>query len=113
MRGTTRWAWRSIFGRLRRVGIGELNAALPLPSRRSFTVNALLRGVLALDDRAADVLWKVESPQLDGPGLAVLARWVAGLLLAAAGVRFFAKRSSRHRSALPAIGTDELPESNR
>ena len=109
-----RWAWRLIFGRLRRVGIGELNAALPLPSRRSsFTVNSLLGGVLALDDRAGDVLWKVECPQLDGPGLAVLARWVAGLLLAAAGVRFFAKRSSRHKFALPVIGTDELPESNR
>src|SRR4029453_12863345 len=29
-----------------------------------------------------DVLWKVEWPQLDGAALAVLARWIAGLLLA-------------------------------
>src|SRR5215813_3563046 len=48
-----------------------------------------------------DVLWKVEWPQLDGAGLAVLARWVAGFLLAAAGFRFFAKRASRRGPALP------------
>src|SRR5262249_52052734 len=58
-----------------------------------------------------DVLWKVEWPQLDGAGLTVLARWFAGFLLAAAGIRSFTRRSSRHRSALPAIGADELPES--
>src|SRR5262245_17161090 len=58
-----------------------------------------------------DVLWKVEWPQLDGAGLAVLARWVAGLLLAAAAVRFFARRASRRRPTLPAIGGDELPDS--
>jgi hypothetical protein len=60
-----------------------------------------------------DVLWKVEWPQLDGAGLAVLARWVAGFLLAAAGVRFFARRASRRRPALPAIRGDELPDSSR
>src|SRR5215510_3760987 len=58
-----------------------------------------------------DVLWKVEWPQLDGAGLAVLARWVAGLLVAAAGVRLFARRASRRRLALPALGGDELPDS--
>jgi HupE/UreJ protein len=60
-----------------------------------------------------DVLWKVEWPQLDGAGLAVLARWVAGLLLAAAAVRFFTRRARRHGPALPAIGADELPASRR
>jgi HupE / UreJ protein len=58
-----------------------------------------------------DVLWKVEWPQLDGAGLAVLARWVAGLLLAAAAVRFFTRRARRRGPALPAIGTDELTDS--
>jgi hypothetical protein len=58
-----------------------------------------------------DVLWKVEWPQLDGAGLAVLARWVAGLLLAAAAIRFFTRRARRRGPALPAIGTDELPDS--
>jgi hypothetical protein len=33
----------------------------------------------------ADVLWRVEWPSLDGPGLAVLARWIAALLLATGG----------------------------
>ena len=60
-----------------------------------------------------DVLWKVEWPQLDGAALAVLARWFAGFLLAAAGVRFFVRRASRRGHAIPAIGTDELPESSR
>ena len=61
-----------------------------------------------------DVLWKVEWPQLDGPGLAVLARWVAGLLLAAAGVRFFARRARMARgTALPSLGGDELAGGSR
>jgi HupE / UreJ protein len=60
-----------------------------------------------------DVLWKVEWPQLDGAGFAVLARWVAGLLLAAGGVRFFTRRARRRGPALPAIGRDELPDSSR
>ena len=41
----------------------------------------------------ADVLWKTEWPQLDAAGLTVLARWVAGVLLAAAAVRFIARRA--------------------
>jgi hypothetical protein len=41
----------------------------------------------------ADVLWKTEWPQLDAAGLTVLARWVAGVLLAAAAVRFIARRT--------------------
>jgi hypothetical protein len=61
-----------------------------------------------------DVLWKVEWPQLDGAGLAVLARWVAGLLLAAVGVRFFARRARIARGpALPSLGGGELPSSRR
>jgi hypothetical protein len=60
-----------------------------------------------------DVLWKVEWPQLDGPGLTVLARWVAGLLLAAFGVRFFTRRARIARgTALPSLGGDELPGSS-
>jgi hypothetical protein len=42
----------------------------------------------------ADVLWKTEWPQLDAPGLATLARWVAGALLAAAAVRFLGPRAA-------------------
>jgi hypothetical protein len=61
-----------------------------------------------------DVLWKVEWPQLDGAGLAVLARWVAGVLLAAVGVRFFARRARISRGpALPSLGEGELPGSRR
>ena len=41
----------------------------------------------------ADVLWKTEWPQLDAAGLTVLARWVAGVLLAAWAVRFIARRA--------------------
>lgn len=56
-----------------------------------------------------DVLWKVEWPQLDGASLAVLARWVAGLLLAVVGVRFFARRARIARgTALPSLGGGEL-----
>jgi len=46
-----------------------------------------------------DVLWKIEWPQLDGAGLAVLARWVAGLLIVVAAVRFSAKRARSVRGA--------------
>jgi hypothetical protein len=41
----------------------------------------------------ADVLWKTEWPQLDAAGLTVLARWIAGVLLAGAAVRFIARRA--------------------
>jgi len=61
-----------------------------------------------------DVLWKVEWPQLDGAGLAVLARWVAGLLLAVAGVRFFARRARIARgTALGFLGGNGLARSRR
>jgi hypothetical protein len=61
-----------------------------------------------------DVLWKVEWPQLDGAGLAVLARWVAGLLLAAASVRFFVRRARIARgTALPSLGGGGLAGSRR
>jgi hypothetical protein len=53
----------------------------------------------------ADVLWRVEWPQPDGAGLAVLARWVAALLLAVGGARFIARRArSAPRSPLPFVG---------
>ena len=39
----------------------------------------------------ADVLWKVQWPALDAAGLTVLARWVAGILLAIAAVRLGAR----------------------
>jgi hypothetical protein len=41
----------------------------------------------------ADVLWNTEWPRLDAAGLATLARWVAGVLIAAGAVRFLARRS--------------------
>jgi hypothetical protein len=40
-----------------------------------------------------EMLWKVEWPQLDAPGLMTLARWVAGVLLLAGAVRLVAKRA--------------------
>jgi hypothetical protein len=61
-----------------------------------------------------DVLWKVDWPQLDGAGLAVLARWVAGLLLVVAGVRFFAKRARIARGpAITFLEGDELQGSSQ
>ena len=51
-----------------------------------------------------DVLWKVDWPRLNGAGLAVLAWWVAGLLLVAGGVRLIARRvRAAQRSALPSL----------
>ena len=40
-----------------------------------------------------EVLWKVEWPKLDAPSLTVLARWVAGVLLAAGAVHVLRKRA--------------------
>jgi hypothetical protein len=61
-----------------------------------------------------DMLWNVEWPQLDAAGLTVLARWVAGLLLAAFGVRFFTRRARIARATvLPSLGANELPGSRR
>jgi hypothetical protein len=49
------------------------------------------------------VLWSVEWPRLDSASLIVLARWVAGVLLAVGAIRFLTKRAgavlSRRRSA--------------
>src|SRR5438128_5958373 len=39
------------------------------------------------------ILWKTEWPRLDAASIAILARWVAGVLLAAAAVRFIARRA--------------------
>jgi hypothetical protein len=47
-----------------------------------------------------DVLWRVDWPRLDAAGLASLARWVAGVLLAAGGATLLVKRLGlAHRSA--------------
>jgi HupE / UreJ protein len=42
----------------------------------------------------ADVLWKTDWPRLDAAALATLARWTAGLLLAAGAARLVARRAS-------------------
>ena len=48
-----------------------------------------------------DVLWKTEWPRLDAASIAILARWVAGLLIAAAAVRFIARRAGAFLSRKP------------
>jgi hypothetical protein len=40
-----------------------------------------------------EVLWKVEWPRLDSAALAILGRWVAGVLLAAGAIHFIARRA--------------------
>jgi hypothetical protein len=52
----------------------------------------------------AGVLWKTEWPRLDGPALVTLARWVAGVLIAAVLVRFLGRRAAvlmARRAAAP------------
>jgi hypothetical protein len=51
-----------------------------------------------------EVLWKVGPPQLDASSLATLARWVAGVLLAAVAARFVAKRAVAFFSRRQVIG---------
>jgi hypothetical protein len=59
-----------------------------------------------------DVLWRVEWPQLDQAGVTLLARWLAGLLIAGAGVRFLARRMrTGGRPTLPSLEGTELPDS--
>jgi hypothetical protein len=59
----------------------------------------------------ADVLWRVEWPSLDGAGLAVLARWVAALLLVAGGASFIARRArGARRSPVPSLEGGELAD---
>jgi hypothetical protein len=48
-----------------------------------------------------DVLWKTEWPRLDAASVVVLARWVAGVLLAAGAVRFVARRAGAFLSRKP------------
>jgi hypothetical protein len=48
-----------------------------------------------------DVLWKTEWPRLDAASIAILARWVAGVLLAAGAVRFIARRAGAFLSRKP------------
>ena len=62
----------------------------------------------------ADVLWRVEWPPLAEADFVVLARWVAGLLIAAAGLSFFARRARIARGpALPSFADGELGGSRR
>jgi hypothetical protein len=49
-----------------------------------------------------EVLWKTEWPRFDAAALAVLARWVAGLLLAAGIARLVARRIGTFLSGRPA-----------
>jgi hypothetical protein len=56
-----------------------------------------------------DLLWRVEWPRLDAAGLATLARWVAGVLLAAGGARLLVKRL---RLARRAASPDPLHDSS-
>src|SRR5207253_3004392 len=48
-----------------------------------------------------EVLWKTEWPRLDAASIAVLARWVGGVLLAAGAVRFIARRAGAFLSRKP------------
>jgi len=48
-----------------------------------------------------DILWKTEWPRLDAASIAILARWVAGVLLAAAAVRFIGRRAGAFLSRKP------------
>jgi hypothetical protein len=41
-----------------------------------------------------EILWKTEWPAFDGPALASVARWVAGLLLALGAARLLARRAT-------------------
>jgi hypothetical protein len=59
-----------------------------------------------------DVLWQVEWPELDEAGITILARWLAGLLIAGGGVRFLARRMRIARPpTLPSLEGGELPDS--
>ena len=59
-----------------------------------------------------DVLWQVEWPELDAAGITILARWLAGLLIAGGGVRFLARRMRIARPpTLPSLEGGELPDS--
>jgi hypothetical protein len=62
-------------------------------------------------DRGA-VLWQVQWPALDAATLAILVRWVAGILLAIAAVRFVARRagglSRRARAASEGAAASDL-----
>jgi hypothetical protein len=61
-----------------------------------------------------DVLWRVEWPPLDAAAVTILARWLAGLLIAGAGIRFLARRMrSAPRPALSSLDGGELPGSHR
>jgi hypothetical protein len=51
-----------------------------------------------------EVLWKVEWPRLDAQALTTLARWVAGVLIAAGLVHFLGRRAAvlmARRAATP------------
>ena len=92
--------------------IGVLAAMLPVLALLRRSVLAGRVGVIILSavvahtgwhwmTERADILWKTEWPQLDAAGLATLARWVAGLLLAAGAVRFISRRAGALLSRKP------------
>jgi hypothetical protein len=59
-----------------------------------------------------DVLWHVEWPELDKAGITILARWLAGLLIAGGAVGFWARRMRIVRPpTLPSLEGGEFPGS--
>jgi hypothetical protein len=56
----------------------------------------------------ADVLWRTEWPRLDGPALVTLARWVAGVLIAAGLVHVLGRRAAALFARRPAPAPDRL-----
>jgi hypothetical protein len=65
------------------------------------------------------LLWRMEWPQLDGYGLASLARWVAGVLLVAGAVSYLARHLRPAQPSMPppvpatALGDLHDPERRR
>lgn len=57
-----------------------------------------------------EIFWRTPWPQLTGPGLMVLARWVLALGLAVAAANFLSKRVDRKRPRLVAPGTIPVEE---
>ncbi len=57
-----------------------------------------------------EIFWRTPWPQLTGPGLMVLARWILALGLAVAAANFLSKRVDRKRPRLVAPGTIPVEE---
>jgi hypothetical protein len=61
-----------------------------------------------------EVMWRVEWPELDQAGITILARWLAGFLIVAGGVRFLARRMrSARRPTIPSLEGGDLPGSRQ